>query len=57
MAVSGKGVYHWAFGRSPQLLLNRFLDLRSRFIRKGCDREVEEVEKGWKKIIVKIAVH
>ena len=57
MAVSGKGVYHWAFGRSPQLLLNRFLDLRSRFIRKGCDREVEEVEKGWKKMIVKIAVH
>ena len=41
-----KGVYPQVFGRSRQLLQNKFFYLRSRSIRKGCDgEEVEVAEK------------
>ena len=33
-------------GRSRQLPLNKFFDPKSRSISKGCDREVEVVEKN-----------
>ena len=42
------------FGRSRQLLPNKFFDPRSLSMKKGCDGEVE-VEK--KKRMVKILVH
>ena len=32
-----KGVYFYVFGRSPQLLLHKFFDLSTPFMRKGRD--------------------
>ena len=48
----GEGVYTQVFGRSRQLLLNKFFVLRSHSMRKGCVVEEEEKER-----MVKTAVH
>ena len=51
-----KGMYPQVFGRSRQLLLNKFFDPSTPSMRKGCDGE-EEVEEEERKRIGEIAVH
>ena len=40
-----KGVYPYVFGHSKQLMLNKFFDLSTPYIRKGCDGEKKRLEK------------
>ena len=47
-----KGVYHYFFGHSKQLSLNRFFDLRTPSMRKGCDRETMGKKQGGKEILL-----
>ena len=42
-----KGVYSKVFGRSPQLLQNKFLDPSTPSLRKGCVGEKNSVQGGY----------